>query len=141
MGLILSGVFFLVCTVFLVAKAVIMWRGPKSEAELRTAMAVRRSQPGFEGGKARAIAVQAMITLFIFIMIVSAIAAGAEDGNFSHSKWEWVFGGSAAAAVLCFPLRLAVILFNRPRFVVPPHLRGELGVMASRRRQQAKEAP
>lgn len=138
--MIFSGVFFLVCTVFLVAKAIIMWRGPGSEAELSTAMAVLSSQPDVRRGMVRAIAVLAVTTLFILMMAVSAMAAGAEDGNFSHSKWEWVFGGSAAGVVICGLLQLAVILFNRPRFVVPPHLRGELGVMASRRQRQEKEA-
>jgi hypothetical protein len=31
--------------------------------------------------------------------------------------------------------------FNRPRFLVPPHLRGELGAVAGRRRRRRNHLP
>jgi hypothetical protein len=36
---------------------------------------------------------------------------------------------------------ISIMYFNRPRFLVPPHLRGELGAIAGRRRRRRDHLP
>jgi hypothetical protein len=44
----------------------------------------------------------------------------------------------AALVVLLLPVvcEVSVVLFNRPKFVVPPHMRADPGVIAARRRHR-----
>ncbi len=41
-------------------------------------------------------------------------------------------------SMICF---MTIMGFNRPRFLVPPHLRGELGSVAGRKRRRREHLP
>ncbi|WP_327354508.1 hypothetical protein [Streptomyces sp. NBC_01304] len=53
----------------------------------------------------------------------------------------WPIVGLVAAVALLggFACDLTVVLFNRPKWIVPPHMRSEAGVIAARRAVRAKE--
>jgi hypothetical protein len=48
---------------------------------------------------------------------------------------------SVAGMVACLGLPLAITCINRPRFLVPPHLRGDPGAIAGRRRRRREHLP
>jgi hypothetical protein len=48
---------------------------------------------------------------------------------------------SVAGMVACLGLLLAITYINRPRFLVPPHLRGDPGAIAGRRRRRREHLP
>lgn len=49
-----------------------------------------------------------------------------------------VFLISTCIIVFSLALEVLVVLFNKPKFVVPPHMRAELGVLANRRARRKK---
>jgi uncharacterized membrane protein HdeD (DUF308 family) len=49
--------------------------------------------------------------------------------------------GSLLALLFFAGLVLTIMNFNRPRFLVPPHLRGQLGAIAGRRRRRREHLP
>jgi hypothetical protein len=55
----------------------------------------------------------------------------------------WISAGAVAlVGLLIFTgLFTTIMNFNRPRFLVPPHLRGELGAIAGRRRRRRDHRP
>jgi hypothetical protein len=48
---------------------------------------------------------------------------------------------SLLATMIFSGLAVAILNFNRPRFLVPPHLRGQLGAIAGRRRRRREHLP
>lgn len=74
--------------------------------------------------------------------LAAILAFGAAGG--SHLGSEIASIGvlaSLAALLISLGLFLDIMYFNRPRFLVPPHLRGELGAIAGRRRRRREHLP
>ncbi|MEU1482432.1 hypothetical protein [Streptomyces sp. NPDC005752] len=46
--------------------------------------------------------------------------------------WLGVFALAFLAVLACLLLEVVVVLFNRPKFVVPPPVRSDPGVLATR---------
>ncbi|MET9560683.1 hypothetical protein [Streptomyces tauricus] len=49
-----------------------------------------------------------------------------------------LFAVALAVVLLCVVLEVAVVLFNFPKFVVPPHMRSDLGVIGATRERRAE---
>jgi hypothetical protein len=76
---------------------------------------------------------------FFFIICVSMIFSGAHPGKGSAGVWVDAVG---LAGFLTFGgLFGSIVNFNRPRFLVPPHLRGQQGAIAGRRRRRRDHLP
>jgi hypothetical protein len=71
--------------------------------------------------------------------LAAILAFGAAGG--SHLGSEIASIGALAALLISLGLFLDIMYFNRPRFLVPPHLRGELGAIAGRRRRRREHLP
>ncbi|MFI6967148.1 hypothetical protein [Streptomyces sp. NPDC050255] len=48
-----------------------------------------------------------------------------------------LFALTVVVILLCILCEVAVVLFNAPKFLVPPHMRADLGVLAARRAERA----
>ncbi|MFI5797466.1 hypothetical protein [Streptomyces sp. NPDC051677] len=48
-----------------------------------------------------------------------------------------LFAVALVTVLLCLLCEASVVLFNAPKFVVPPHMRADLGVLAARRANRA----
>jgi hypothetical protein len=59
-----------------------------------------------------------------------AIAYDAREGS-TRETIGWIT--ALAAMTLGFAVHIPVLLYNRPRWLVPPHLRDEPGALAERR--------
>jgi hypothetical protein len=80
---------------------------------------------------------------FFAIMCVDGALAGRHLGRGTALGPVWIsVGWVALAGLLIFTgLFTGIMEFNRPRFLVPPHLRGELGAIAGRRRRRRDHRP
>ncbi|MFF3407495.1 hypothetical protein ACFYW8_15075 [Streptomyces sp. NPDC002742] len=48
-----------------------------------------------------------------------------------------LFAVALVTVLLCLLCEVSVVLFNAPKFVVPPHMRSDLGVLAAHRAKRA----
>jgi hypothetical protein len=72
------------------------------------------------------------------VMAANGAASGLHPGRGTAGFWIDVV---ALAGVLVFTgTFMGIMYFNRPRFLVPPHLRGELGAIAGRRRRRREHS-
>lgn len=64
------------------------------------------------------------------LLLLSSIQGTAFIGNgLARAVLEVVFVAGASIAVLAFATSLAILLFNQPKWVVPPSLRNESGAL------------
>ena len=76
---------------------------------------------------------------FFAILCSNAAVAGLRPAGGTAGFWV---GFVALAGILVFTgLFTTIMFFNRPRFLVPPHLRHELGAIAGRRRRRRENLP
>jgi hypothetical protein len=80
---------------------------------------------------------------FFAIMCVDAALAGPHFGRGTALSPVWISVGVVAlAGLLTFTgLFTTIMNVNRPRFLVPPHLRGQPGAIAGRRRRRREHLP
>jgi hypothetical protein len=69
------------------------------------------------------------------------IGNGAISGARPSGAGAVIALSSLLAIVIFAGLAATVLNFNRPRFLVPPHLRGQLGAIAGRRRRRREHLP
>lgn len=82
-------------------------------------------------GVARAYLATAPFVLLMFAGGAVAEFTDAEDVGMAIAAGALLLGGIA---------HFSIVLFNRPRALVPPHLRGEPGALEERRRRRARLA-
>jgi hypothetical protein len=85
-------------------------------------------------------AARAMVPIFcgVWAMILAA-AASAVDDHLKGAAWaavRGVFITLAVAALASLVLALILMLFNWPKFIVPPYMRDEPGLLAARKARQ-----
>ncbi|WP_149181313.1 hypothetical protein [Streptomyces sp. TRM49041] len=120
--------FFALGSAFMTWKASRLWRNPELVEEFTQTFAFLPFGPDVKRGEVRSAGLTAVslwaITALIGLGSVEAEATGA---------WLAVFVVALLTVLLCLLAEAAVVLFNAPKAVVPPHMRDDLGVIAARR--------
>jgi hypothetical protein len=83
----------------------------------------------FRGWVRSLIALTLTGTLLLGVFVLGVIADIGEESQTSSDAVQLAFAVSFVLLVLLFIAGITVSLFNRPKFIVPPHLRGERGAI------------
>ena len=130
------GVMLVVFAVVDITSGVRQWRnvGRPLSYWLRGPLLDAESRAGYDRGSL----VLGIASAFFAIMCADGALAGPRLGRGTALGPVWFYvGWPALAGLLVFTgLFTTIMNFNRPRFLVPPHLRGELGAIAGRRRRR-----
>lgn len=87
-------------------------------------------------GVGRALPIQGMSVL----LLIGGGVAGDVVGKQSQA-YDVVMGIGALGLLGLFLLAFPITYFNRPRFLVPPHQRGDPGAVEEWRRERARRSP
>ncbi len=109
--------------------AVRLWRDDSAVFKDSAALARLGKPPA-----ARALRRLFPVTILAFAVLTLAFAVRVADGAVD------VFGGLMLLAAICELCGVLIVLVNRPKMLVPPHLRGEPGYVSDRRRHHADVA-
>jgi hypothetical protein len=77
--------------------------------------------------------IMGLVAVFIAVMLADA---GIINFNDPVRAEVLVFAAAVVGLVICVGLYSTILFFNRPKFLVPPRHRGELGAFAAQRRQR-----
>ncbi|MEV0220430.1 hypothetical protein [Streptomyces sp. NPDC050704] len=125
--------FFALGSVFMTWKAVQLWRDARQVDFFIATFAFLPFGKETKRGEVRSLGLTAAslwgITALIFLGSTDVELTGVALG---------LFVVALGTVLLCVMLEVAVVLFNTPRFVVPPHMRSDLGVIAARRARRTK---
>jgi hypothetical protein len=120
--------FFVIGTAFLTWKFIQLWKSPELVEWFMTTFTILPFGRGVRRGEIRALGLTATSLWAATVLIFF----GLQDGDMSSAVLA--LGGAALVILLlCVLCEVSVVLFNRPKFVVPPHMRSDLGVVAERR--------
>ncbi|WP_175408683.1 hypothetical protein [Streptomyces sp. TRM64462] len=120
--------FFALGSAFMTWKASRLWRNPALVEEFMLTFAFLPFGPDVKRGEVRSVGITAVSLWAITTLIVQASLETEETGASMA-----VFLVSMVTLLLCLLAEVAVVLFNAPKAIVPPHMRDDLGVIAARR--------
>jgi hypothetical protein len=127
----LAALWFIFCAVFLIQSGIRLWRDPDG-GNAPGAMGLSR-QYGTKGERARLTG--GIFCAFFAAAIISdmVLKYAYHDVFLSMPRAiRWIVPISVIGTFLWCGLLGSVLRFNRPRFLVPPRLRGEQGYITSR---------
>jgi hypothetical protein len=115
------------------------WRGAGTPLSRQSATALM--DPEARAGFSRGALAFGLGWAFMAIFLAGfALAKGLHTS--AHNR---IVGGllsaAAVAMIVCIGLGVSVVEFNRPKFLVPPPLRGEPGAFAAGRRRRRQGGP
>lgn len=124
---------FILGSGFMTWKVVQLWRNPALVDFFMSAFTFLPFGPEARRGEVRSLALTVVSLWAIGILVI----AGLWDGEFNDALAATVL---VAVVVImgCLATEVCVILFNRPKFVVPPHMRSEPGVLTARRTKRTR---
>jgi hypothetical protein len=123
-GTMISALYCCFVAIWMLVSGVRVWRDPTSfsPAWMRTFPFTDGFRDGFHRGRIAGGAAHA----FMAVMMVSGIIVARDDPDISATvKWSSIV--SSIGTVVSFLTSAFIVWFNRPRFLVPPHLRGQSG--------------
>ncbi|MFD6531785.1 hypothetical protein [Streptomyces sp. NPDC060184] len=124
--------FFLVGNGFMTWKAAQLWRDPGVADFFEGAFTSLPFGPDTRRGMVRSTGITVLTLWGVVVLLLTGSDPGADD---PVSMWVVVVDVLIILALaLC---EVCVILFNAPKFAVPPHMRAEPGVFAARRARKA----
>ena len=131
----LSLAFLLLCVVTLGIVASRVWRGDTKAAQtLELGFFLVPCGSDVKRGMVRGIVPLALSLASTMIATVSAVIAMTTwSGGSKSTPRAFAAGCSLGTMLVAYALHLCVIFFNKPRLLVPPSLREDLGVIAGRR--------
>ena len=132
----IAAVMFLILAVTVMASIVArIWRGDaRTERKLAQAFAGFPFGPDVQRGMVRGILVLAFqMALTLAAVVTAAIGMAAWHGGSKFTPLMMLAMLFLVGAMVSFAVQLSIIWLNRPRHLVPPHLRDEVGVRAGRR--------
>lgn len=134
-GLIFPLVFIVVCVIGLMPTVRRIWRGDeRTTRRMRNAFVVFPVNSDVRQAMVRAVvALLLQLSLMLAAMIAMVIGMARWDGGSKVTLWTVSGIVAFAAAMAMVAVQAAIVWFNRPRFLVPPPLRGEAGVWADRK--------
>ncbi|HLL68358.1 MAG TPA: hypothetical protein VK453_21965 [Micromonosporaceae bacterium] len=113
------------------------WRGEMNDVGEHGYAAFSVLGNGFRSGIRRSYLIALTICTLLSLFGIAEIVSQRTGGGL-HGALEVVSTGLGIAAVVCIVPFVAVILFNRPQSLVPPHLRAERGILSFGARSSRK---
>jgi hypothetical protein len=131
LGLVLALVFLVGANINLWIQVPRVWRGnARAIRILEIGLSSFPFSAGVRGGIVRGIVPLGFQMFFLGVTAVSGILAMKESPErFSLTFWSVLLMISLVGMITAFCLHLAIILANRPAFLVPPGMRDENGVL------------
>jgi hypothetical protein len=141
-GLTLALIFLVLAVAVQARQALRMWRGEDAVARrMQVGLTAAPLSPEVKRGIVRGVVAQLLQLSFIVVAVLAGVAA--KDGWHGGSKITVLSVAAVASLVammVCFGLQVAVIWFNKPGLIVPPYMREEPGVRASRQARRVDAA-
>lgn len=126
--------FLVVGNAFMTWKAVQLWRDPDLVDFFQGAFTFLPFGPHTRRGEVRSVG----LTVVTLWGVVVLLALGTLDAAFSNPVVLVAFAADVLIILGAGLAEVCVILFNAPKFAVPPHMRAEPGVLAARRARKAE---
>ncbi|PZT77889.1 hypothetical protein [Streptomyces sp. AC1-42W] len=129
------GLAFVLGSAFMTWKAVQLWRNADLVPFFMDTFAFLPFGEEARRGEVRSIGLTTASLWGIAVLFF----VGLGDGDLSGPA---LFGSVAALGLVlvCVLCEICVVLFNVPKFVVPPHMRAEPGVIAARRARRSADS-
>jgi len=108
------------------------WRGEEGEPNDIAPSAWPFSRAHWNGVVRSYVAVGPFIAVFVGVGLVGLVL----EGRLSPAQDDLVWAISGGSLLVALLIMGGVILWNRPKFIVPPHLRGAPGLLEARRRSR-----
>jgi hypothetical protein len=122
--------FIVVFTVLAPLGVRMLWRG-RREAEANLIAGYWYKSEGLRRGHVRAILVQ-MLALLVLNGLAAVFLV-----DLQSAVTDWAILVCMMAELVLVVLYWSIVLFNRPKFLVAPHLRDDVGAIAARRLRKA----
>ncbi|MHB9861698.1 hypothetical protein [Streptomyces sp. YIM S03343] len=126
------GLFFLVGSAFMTWKVTQLWRNADLVEEFMVTFSFMPFGKEVKRGEIRSLALTVAslwgATILLFMGLLDVDMSG---------PVTVLFAVALVTLLLCLPCEVSVVLFNAPKFVVPPHMRSDLGVIAARKANRA----
>jgi hypothetical protein len=125
LGIVLA-LLFLIVAVRALRRGMVLWRSDRRLPKnlVFNPLFSREANDGFERA---VLPMAAGAALLAAVMLVSPPFAGGKGTTLTGTRlWVGVIAGSGMVA--CVGIALAITYFNRPRWMVPPFMRSELGI-------------
>ena len=116
--------------VFMTWKAIRLWRHPEVTDDFSSAFAFLPFGDDVRRGEVRSVLLTVVTLWSAALLFAGGLTLG--EGEVSTAG-AYVVAGAVVVILLCLLCEVTVILFNRPKFVVPPHMRADPGVITARR--------
>ncbi|MFF0291624.1 hypothetical protein [Streptomyces sp. NPDC005262] len=126
------GLFWTIGSAFMTWRAVQLWRSADLVDHFTTVFSFLPFGKEVKRGEVRSLGLTAVSLWGVTILFVT----GSLDVEMTGS-WLALILIAAATVLVCLMCEISVVLFNLPKFVVPPHMRSDLGVLAARRARRA----
>jgi ABC-type Fe3+-siderophore transport system permease subunit len=84
----------------------------------------------FHYGIERAMLPMAAFGVFLAAAILISVSAGSKNSHLTGARW-WLGVIAVSGITVSVALTLAIVYFNRPRWMVPPFMRSEQGITAA----------
>lgn len=93
---------------------------------------------GLVGEQTRAAWDRSGLIMGLMAVFMAVMLAGGGIINFNDPVRAevLVFAAAVVGLIICAGLYSSILFFNRPKFLVPPRHRGEMGAFAAQRRQR-----
>ncbi|GAA4912616.1 hypothetical protein ACFPM3_23945 [Streptomyces coeruleoprunus] len=121
--------------VFMTWRAIRLWRHPEVIDDFSTAFAFLPFGEDVRRGEVRSVLLTVITMWSAAVLFVGGLTLTEAEIS---TAGAYVAAGAVLVILLCLLCELSVILFNRPKFVVPPHMRADLGVLAARRARRRR---
>lgn len=129
----LFGVFLWVMASILARWAVQTWRGQGRPVSTQMRRSSFRDEESLAGTDRTVLVMSVMFASMGTASVCTAIGGV----HFTHrNPWLWIGGVAVFVFLACTPIYASIVNFNRPKFLVPPPLRDELGARAGRRQRK-----
>lgn len=125
------GFFFLAGSAFMTWRAVQLWRRPEDVDHFVDTFAFLPFGSEVKRGEVRSLPLTAAALWGITVLLLLGLTGAELDGPTGA-----VFALAVLVILVSGLTEVCVVLFNMPRFVVPPHMRYEPGVVAARRERR-----
>ncbi|MFB6990511.1 hypothetical protein [Streptomyces sp. NPDC056304] len=122
------GFFFLAGSVFMTWRVTQLWRDPGLVDHFVDTFAFMPFGKDVKRGEVRSLALTATSLWGITVLLLIGLTNIELDGPAAV-----VFAVALLAVLLCLLSEVSVVLLNAPKFVVPPHMRSDPGLLAARR--------
>ncbi|GFH37188.1 hypothetical protein [Streptomyces pacificus] len=128
------GLLFALGSAFMTWQCVRLWKDPSLVGHFMNTFAFMPFGKEVKRGEVRSLALTSGslwgITVLLFMGLTDVDMSGA---------WTVVFVIALVTVLGALACEVCVVLFNAPKFVVPPHMRSDLGSIATHRKKRREQ--